>query len=112
MSNEIKRPSDSIRLARLAVVETKVQYIEGAVKANSQKLGEIDNKVDNISTHMAKQNGTLPRLEQHMNTLLGRVSENEKETQKVGTKAKMTWAALSAILTGVLLTLIKFAIGL
>jgi hypothetical protein len=96
---------------KLAVLETKVEYIEGAVKANSLKLGEIDNKVDGISTHIAKQNGALPGLERDMSTLLARLGENEKLTYKTNTKAKITWAILSALVTGLLVAFVKVFVG-
>ena len=34
------------------------------------QLSAVDNKVDGISTHIAQQNGTLPRLEDNISRLL------------------------------------------
>ena len=61
----LKSDSKSDDHTRLAIVETKVEYIEGAVKRNEQALTAIDEKVDNISTHIAQQNGTLPYLKEN-----------------------------------------------
>lgn len=104
-------PDDGSDHTRLAVLETKVDYIEETVKDTKTQLVTIDGKVDGISTHIAKQNGALPRLEENISRLLGRVEVTEKETLKTSTKAKITWGVISSIVTGAVLILVKILLG-
>ena len=96
---------------RLAVLETKVVYIEDTVKETNNKLNQIDCKVDGINNHIAKQNGTLPRLEVNVNALIDRLSKTEQTAAVVGTKTKIAWGLVSALVTGALMILIKIALG-
>jgi chromosome segregation ATPase len=95
---------------RLAVVETKIGYIEDTVKECSTKLEEMHSKVDDISNHISKQNGTLPGLERDMSIILARLNTTEKETAQISTKTKITWGLLSAIIVGILVSLAKFVL--
>ena len=107
-TNESLNPNDH---TRLAVLETKVNYIEETVKDTKIQLSAVDNKVDGISTHIAQQNGTLPRLEDNISRLLDRIEFTEKEALKTSTKTKITWGIISAIVTGSVLILLKILLG-
>jgi outer membrane murein-binding lipoprotein Lpp len=102
--------TDQIIHTRLAVVETKIGYIEDAVKGCSTKLEEMHSKVDNISNHISKQNGALPGLEHDMSIVLARLNTAEKEAAQTSIKTKITWGLLSTIIVGILVSLAKFVL--
>jgi len=101
---------------RILVLENEVPHIKSVVHENRAKLANIDSKVDDIVTHIAKQNGALPRIEKNVELALTQIQSHSDEEKKE-IKAKITnrqkafWATASAAITGGLLLILKFALG-
>lgn len=103
-------PAADKALTRLAVVETKMNYFEQHLEENQSTLKDIGGKVDGICQHIAKQNGTLPRLEKNVDTLLERVQSNEKTMTQNSSRTTIIWSLMSALITGGALLILKLVV--
>lgn len=96
---------------RMTVVETKMGYVEEAIKENKHSLDKIEESVNGIESHISKQNGMLPRIEDSLSMVITRLNETEKTGAIVTTRQKLIWASVSAIVTGVAFLIIKLLTG-
>ena len=97
---------------RLTRVETDVEYIRDDV-------GEIRGICSEVQVHLAKQNGTLPRIEEKVTKAASRLEDFsnrivliEKGEMVRNTLGKGVWGIIGGVLTGAVLIAIKFAFGL
>lgn len=97
---------------RTAVLETKIDYIETTITENKTKLNSIDNKLDGIVTHITRQNGTIPRMEENVHLLLQNAQEQEKITIVSDTRTKLIWGLVVSIVLLIGGIAVKFLIGL
>lgn len=104
-------PPERTSCTGLKIVETKIDYIEDAIKRSAEKLENIDIKVDSISNHIATHNGAIPGIQANISTLVSQLRENDKLTQSTAVKSKIAWAVFSSIATGLVLMLARMLFG-
>lgn len=97
---------------RLSVVETDVEYAKVDLK-------EIKNVCSNVQVHLAKQNGTLPRIEEKVNQTSediqqfgDRMSIIEQKGAVISVVGKVTWGIVGGVIVGTILIIIKILLGM
>jgi len=101
-----------------AVLEIKYEYIKGFFEDTKQELKNLSGKVEDISTHITKQNGALPRIETQLERLVStmdtqddRITKQEENSAKISLRQKIIWGAAATIGTGLLGLVIKLIVG-
>ena len=98
--------------ARTAVLETRVDNIEHNCERHNRSFEDLNKGVQEIKTHIAKQNGALPRIEENtrrtalrldqFESMLFSYVQEEKEDAvqdairdtRTATKTKLIWGGL------------------
>lgn len=96
---------------RAAVLEAEYSHIKQGLDDCQNKLSSIENKVDKINGHIARQNGLLPNIEASLSTALSKLQEHDRIVTVSSTRSRLIWISLSGIATGLIIFLIKTLLG-
>ena len=89
---------------RTAILEREIPFIVENINKTCEKFDGLNDKVDGISTYIAKQNGVLPRLESAMFSVLDHLSVQDKAVAVAATKSelvtKLVWSIGGTVVGG------------
>jgi chromosome segregation ATPase len=93
---------------RLGISETKIQFLTEALEQQSEHLAQCALGITGIQTHLAKQNGAIPRMEANIASLLERQATDEKKYSALDTKQTILWSGIGAVCLSLLGYAVKF----
>lgn len=93
---------------RIAVLEVRTDNLECNLKEQKKHLEQMNEATDKIEKHIAKQNGTLPRIEESLQKVVEKTQAQEVRYIKSSVKTNIMWIALSSIVTGGIMMLLKY----
>jgi DNA repair ATPase RecN len=129
MPDTAKRPTLNTYIhnldKRTTVLETRLDHVSDTLESQNVQLSNLDKKLDTVVEHIARQNGTLPRIEEHVKSF-HEWSRRHEDTDRVrrtacaqkfehaarlegslSTRTKMIWILMGFIFSAMVTVAVK-----